>query len=165
MDPGSAAPLLRAYRRDVSRTRASGYATEHSYRPELRALVAALAGRGFSVVNEPAQVACGAPDDVVMRSGAPVGHIECKEPGADLDRAEAGGRLARYRAGLPNPILTDYLEFRLYRECERVATARPATAPTRRSLPRSANPGRSRARRARGGGRAGTARDRWRTPW
>ena len=125
MDPGSAA-ALRAYRRGVSRTRASGRATEHSYRPALQTLVAALAGRGFSVVNEPAQVACGAPDVIVMRGGAPVGYVECKDLGADLDRAEAGEQLARYRAGLPNLILTDYLEFRLYREGERRGAARLA---------------------------------------
>ena len=125
MDTGSAA-AFRAYRRDVSRTRASGRATEPSYRAALQTLVGALAGGGFAVVNEPVQVACGAPDLIVTRGGAPVGYIECKDLGADLDRAEAGEQLARYRAGLPNLILTDHLEFRLYRDGERVAAARLA---------------------------------------
>ena len=125
MDSDSAA-ALRAYRRDVSRTRASGRATEPSYRAALQTLVGALTGRGFAVVNEPAQVECGAPDLIVTRGGAPVGYVECKDLGADLDRAEASEQLARYRAGLPNLILTDHLEFRLYRDGGRVAAARLA---------------------------------------
>ena len=32
--------------------------------------------------------------------------------GSDLDRVESDEQLKRYRAGLPNLILTDYVEFR-----------------------------------------------------
>ena len=124
MTPAAAA--FAAYCAEVARVRATGRATEPSYRAALQTLVGALAGRGFAVVNEPAQVECGAPDLIVTRGGAPVGYVECKDLGADLDRAEASEQLARYRAGLPNLILTDHLEFRLYREGERVAAARLA---------------------------------------
>ena len=119
---------LRAYRRDVERACASGQATEHSYRPALQRLIEALGGADVQAVNEPRQVACGAPDFVVARAGAPIGHVECKNLGADLDRTEAGAQLRRYREGLPNLILTDYLEFRWYaggklRERARLARA------------------------------------------
>ena len=107
MDP------VRAWRRDIAHTRASGQATEHSYRPALRMLVEALGG-DVRAINEPKHVACGAPDFIVERGGAPLGHIECKDIGADLDSVEAGEQLKRYRDGLPNLILTDHLEFRLY---------------------------------------------------
>ena len=117
---------LPAYRREVARTSASGQATGHSYRPALQALVQALAGPGARVINEPARIACGAPDLIVERGAGPVGHIECKDVGTDLDRAEASEQLARYRSGLPNLILTDYLEFRLYAEGERRLAARLA---------------------------------------
>ena len=59
-------------------------------------------------------MACGAPDFIVEHRGVPVGHIECKDVGADLDRAENSEQLKRYRDALPNLILTDYIEFRWY---------------------------------------------------
>ncbi len=120
------ADALRAYRRDVERTRVTGQATEHSYRPALQALVQTLGGADVRALNEPAHVACGAPDFIVDRRGAPVGYVECKDLGVDLDRIEAGEQLARYRSGLPNLILTDYLEFRWYVAGERRADARLA---------------------------------------
>lgn len=105
---------LRAYRREISRVLATGQATEHSYRAGLQALVQALGGDEVHVVNEPSHVACGAPDFIVERRGMPIGHIECKDIGADLERIQANEQLTRYRAGLPNLVLTDYLEFRWY---------------------------------------------------
>ena len=105
---------FRAYRRAVSGTLATGQATEHSYRPALQALVEGLGGDAVRAVNEPSHVACGAPDFVVTRGGVPIGHIECKDIGANLNRVASNEQLKRYRAGLPNLILTDYLEFRRY---------------------------------------------------
>ena len=109
-----AASAIRAYLRSIADTHASGLATEHSYRPALKTLVEALGGDGTKVLNEPTHVDCGAPDFIVERSGVPIGHIECKDIGANLDDAENSDQLERYRAGLPNLILTDYLEFRWY---------------------------------------------------
>ncbi len=123
-DRGMAREAFRAYRRVVSETLATGRATEHSHRPALQALVEGLGGDAVRAVNEPSHIACGAPDFVVTRGGAPIGHIECKDIGADLDRVEAGEQLARYKAGLPNLVLTDYLEFRRYAHGELRETAR-----------------------------------------
>ncbi len=105
---------LRAYVREVSGTRATGQATEHSYRPFLKTLLEALGGDGVTALNEPSQVACGAPDFIVERDGVPIGHVECKDVGADLDSVEGSEQLRRYRDGLPNLVLTDYVEFRWY---------------------------------------------------
>ena len=115
---------FRAYRRAIAETMATGQATEHSYRPALQALTEGLGGDGVRAVNEPSHVACGAPDFVVTRNGLPIGHIECKDIGANLDRVESDEQLKRYRAGLPNLILTDYLEFRWYAYGELRDTAR-----------------------------------------
>ncbi len=115
---------FRAYHRDIVETMATGQATEHSYRPALRALSEELGGDGVHAVNEPSHVACGAPDFVVTRSGLPIGHIECKDIGANLDWVEAEEQLQRYRTGLSNLILTDYLEFRWYVHGELRDTAR-----------------------------------------
>ncbi len=122
---------LRAYLRSLDDARSTGLATEHSYRPALKTLVETLGGRGVAALNEPTHVECGAPDLIVERGGVPIGHIECKDVGVDLDSAERSGQLRRYREGLPNLILTDYLEFRWYaggalRRSARIGRVNPA---------------------------------------
>ena len=114
----------RAYVRLIAETRATGHATEHSYRPALKSLLEALGGDGTKALNEPSHVECGAPDFIVELNGVPVGHIECKDVGLNLDDIENGEQLKRYREGLPNLILTDYLEFRWYTEGELRGSAR-----------------------------------------
>ena len=115
---------IRAYVRSISDTRATHQATEHSYRPALQALIEALGGDGVRALNEPSHVACGAPDFIVERSGVPIGHIECKDVGINLNDADKTDQLKRYRDGLPNLILTDYLEFRWYADGELRGTVR-----------------------------------------
>ncbi len=52
-----------------------------------------------------------------------IGYVEGKKPTEDrLDRIEASEQLKRYRATFPNLILTNFLEFRLYRNGECVQT-------------------------------------------
>lgn len=107
----------------------AGNATEHTHRPALQALIESAAG-GLRATNEPRRIACGAPDYIVSRVGqggnVPVGYIEAKDVGKDLDAIEDDEQLKRYRASLRNLILTDYLEFRLYRNGDLVQTARLA---------------------------------------
>ena len=123
---GARAGAVRGYLREVERLRASGQATEHSYRPALAALIEALGGGAIHAINEPARVACGAPDLIAEKGGVPLGHVECKDIGADLDRAEATPQLRRYRDALPNLILTDHLRFRRYAGGERRESVRLA---------------------------------------
>ncbi len=117
--------MFRDYCREVDRVHATGQATEHSYRPAFQALIEGL-GDGVHALNEPSHIACGAPDFIIERRGIPIGHVECKDIGADLDRVETDAQLTRYRDGLPNLILTDYLEFRWYVAGERRDEARLA---------------------------------------
>lgn len=91
-----------------------GDATEHTHRPALKALIEALAGSGVQAVNEPRRIACGAPDYVIARGTVPLGYIEAKDVGANLNEVEHSEQLVRYRDSLGNLILTDYLEFRWY---------------------------------------------------
>ena len=51
-----------------------------------------------------------------------IGYIEAKKPDERLDRIENSEQLKRYRETFPNLILTNFLEFRLYRNGERVET-------------------------------------------
>ena len=115
---------LRAYGREVAQARASGQATEHTYRPALKTLIETLGGVGFSALNEPSHVACGAPDFIVEQGGVPIGHVECKDVGTNLEATADSEQLQRYRDGLPNLILTDYLEFRWYAGGTRRESAR-----------------------------------------
>ncbi|MFW6132928.1 MAG: N-6 DNA methylase [Planctomycetota bacterium] len=107
------AASMQGYVREIGRAHAAGNATEHTYRPALKALAESLA-RGITATNEPQRVACGAPDLIVERRGEPIGYIECKDIGASLDAVETSDQLKRYLDGLEHLILTDYLEFRYY---------------------------------------------------
>ena len=105
----------------------AGNATEHTHRPALQALIESAAA-DIRATNEPRRIACGAPDYIVSHLTAsgniPLGYIEAKDVGKDLDTVEADEQLGRYRGSLRNLILTDYLEFRLYRNGELVQTSR-----------------------------------------
>lgn len=101
----------------------AGNATEHTHRPALKALIEALAD-GVVATNEPTRIECGSPDFIVTRKGTPLGYIEAKDVGVDLGRAEDSEQLRRYRTSLRNLVLTDYLEFRLYRNGEQVLSSR-----------------------------------------
>jgi hypothetical protein len=100
-----------------------GNATEHTHRPSLKVFVESF-GDELTATNEPKQVECGAPDFLVSRKSIPLGHIEAKDVGKDLDSVEKTDQLKRYLEALPNLILTDYLEFRWYVFGERRLTAK-----------------------------------------
>ena len=74
------------------------------------------------------RVACGAPDFAVTRNGSrepqTVGYVETKDLNADLAIVEQSEQLERYRRGLDNLVLTDYLEFRWYVDSSLRHTAR-----------------------------------------
>jgi type I site-specific restriction-modification system R (restriction) subunit len=88
---------------------------------------------GLVIVNEPAQVECGAPDFVALRNKVPIGHIEAKDLGVPLDEVAESEQLRRYRAGLPNLLLTNYVDFVWFVEGEerrRVTIAKRGKAKT-----------------------------------
>ena len=123
--PETKSAAFRAYIDEVGRNLAAGNATEHTHRPALQSLVQTLS-YDVRAVNEPKRVACGAPDYIVTRHDLPVGYIEAKDVGRSLDEIERSDQLKHYRDSLSNLILTDYLEFRWYRDGEQVATGRLA---------------------------------------
>jgi len=90
-----------------------GKATEHTYRSALESLLEAT-GKGIEASNDPKHVACGAPDFIVERRKVPLGYVETKDLGVDLDKVEKSDQMKRYLKALSNLILTDYLEFRWY---------------------------------------------------
>ncbi|MBN1930750.1 MAG: N-6 DNA methylase [Desulfobacterales bacterium] len=54
------------------------------------------------------------PDFAIMNNGVPILYIEAKDIGISLDKIEQSEQMARYY-GYTNLVLTDYLEFRFYR--------------------------------------------------
>lgn len=55
-----------AYILEIDHQYRTGLAREHSYRPALQQLLAALLPQ-LTVTNEPARIACGAPDFIITR--------------------------------------------------------------------------------------------------
>lgn len=105
----------------------TGNSREHAYRGDLQNLLSALLP-DILVTNEPARVSCGAPDYMLTRKGIPVGYIEAKDIGVDLNSKNLKEQFDRYKAGLTNLIITDYMNFRFYREGEfvtEIAIAKP----------------------------------------
>ncbi len=106
------------YLSELKRNLDKGIATEHTYRPFLERLLEAF-GKDVDATNEPRRIACGAPDFIVTRRKTPLGYVETKDIGTDLDemargRGPHGEQFVRYRDGLANWILTDYLDFRWF---------------------------------------------------
>ena len=120
-------PPVETYLQKLERALAGGDATEHTHRRALQELLEALEPE-LAAVNEPRRAACGAPDYVIARKRDRLllGYVETKDVGANLDEVEAGEQLQRYRAALPNLLLTDYLEFRWFVDGQKRDTFRLA---------------------------------------
>ena len=114
---------LPEYLAALAKLHASGRATEHSYRGDLQQLLSSLCP-GVSVTNEPQRIACGAPDYILTRKDIPVGYIEAKDIGVDMDSKSLKEQFDRYRGSLDNLIITDYLEFRFFRNGEPTTSIR-----------------------------------------
>ena len=116
----------RSYYRVVEDQWKTGISTEHSYRRFLQDLLEAI-DHTIRATNEPRRTACGAPDYIVTRNGVPLGYIEAKDVGTDLDAIEDSEQILRYRGTFPNFILTDYLQFIWYVSGERRLSYRIGT--------------------------------------
>lgn len=102
-----------------------GNATEHTFRGDLQQLLESLVP-GIAATNEPKRIKCGAPDYVITRQEIPIGFIEAKDIGADLESKAFKEQFDRYRASLNNLIFTDYLDFWLYRDGQFVTSVKIA---------------------------------------
>ncbi len=112
--------LFQNYLHGVEKELDTGITTEDSYRSFLKNLLENYQS-GLTALEEPKHIEAGAPDFLVLRGAVNVGYIETKDIiGKSLDETEKSEQVKRYRDALPNLILTDYLEFRWYKEgkCE-----------------------------------------------
>lgn len=100
-----------------------GNSTEHTFRGDLQNLIESLLLE-IQATNEPKRQACGAPDYVLTKVGStiPIGYIEAKNIGVDLNSKQLQEQFGRYKEGLTNLIITDYLKFDFYRDGELTTT-------------------------------------------
>lgn len=111
---------LTTYFKEIHSIYVGGDSREESFYPALKALIEECSQlrslqAGASVLVAPKKTEAGIPDFRVGKNGEIVGYIEAKTPDADLREVEDSEQLERYRDSLPNLVLTDFLEFRLYR--------------------------------------------------
>lgn len=118
--------FFQTYLKEIEKNLSTGQATEQTHRSALKTLLESVS-EDITAINEPRRIECGAPDYIITRDGTPVGYIEAKDVGTNLDAAERSEQMRRYRESLSNLILTDYLEFRWYVEGEHRGTARLAS--------------------------------------
>lgn len=111
------------YINEINKRFKTGISREHSYRGDLQTLIETLV-KGIIATNEPARISCGAPDYVITKNNIPLGYVEAKDLDDDLDNKNHKEQFDRYRTSLNNLIITNYLEFRFYRDGEKVTTIR-----------------------------------------
>jgi len=110
---------INEYLKQVKSRFSTGISTEHSYRADLQNLLNKMI-KGITVTNEPKRQKCGAPDYIIQKKEVPLGYIEAKDIGIDLNKIEKSDQMKRYLSSLDNLILTDYLEFRFYKYGQKV---------------------------------------------
>ncbi len=116
---------INSYIENIAKRYALGNATEHTFRGDLQHLIEELVPE-IAATNEPKRIDCGAPDYVITRKDIPVGYIEAKDVGKDLEAKDLKEQFDRYRDALDNLVITDYLDFRFYINSERTHSIRIA---------------------------------------
>jgi len=111
----NATEYIKEYISELNRIYKVGNATEHSYRHALKSLLEKITN-GLTVTNEPKRIECGAPDYIVTRKEIPVGYIEAKDIGVNLNDKANKTQFDRYKQSLDNLIITDYLTFQLFKD-------------------------------------------------
>ncbi|MBI4646775.1 MAG: N-6 DNA methylase [Bacteroidia bacterium] len=112
--------MIKDYLTNISNTTILGDAREKSYYGHLSVFLKEFAGYintgNISITTLPKKTEAGNPDFRIWDGKLHiVGYIEAKRPGENLDLIENSEQLFRYRNTFPNLILTDFYEFRLYR--------------------------------------------------
>ena len=136
--------LFTGYLKELHAVAQQGDAREESFYPALADMLKTVAektGRKHvRVTTLPKPTDAGNPDFRLWNgTDRIVGYVEAKKPTEErLDAIEDSEQLTRYRATFPNLILTNFFEFRLYRNGERVQTvlaARPFVMTRLRTTP------------------------------
>ena len=121
-------PIFASYFKDLATIARQGDAREESFYPALAAMFKAVAddsGRPHVHVTTLPKPTEGGNPDFRLWNGTDriIGYVEAKRPSEErLDDVENSEQLRRYRSTFPNLLLTNFLEFRLYRNGVREQT-------------------------------------------
>jgi predicted helicase len=117
---------LKGYLEQLQAVAQQSHATnELSYHGALEHLLRTLRPN-LTVVREPTRTVVGRPDFAILHQHAPFGYVEAEAYAADLDNLppHAKAQTDAFRQHLENFLLTNFLEFRLYRAGQEVMRAR-----------------------------------------
>jgi len=126
--------MLKSYLKKIFNIANRGDAREESYYSTLEGLLKkyteSVGKKSIQITTLPKKTEAGNPDFRIWDGKQHiVGYIEAKAPGVeDLDEIEYSEQLKRYRHTFPNLILTNFFEFRLYRNgalTDKVPIGRP----------------------------------------
>jgi len=121
--------MLNEYLNNLQDTINQGDAREESYYIHLERMIQAFARikiqNKIDITILPKKTEAGNPDFRIWDGGNHItGYIEAKDPSTkNLNRIEDTPQLCRYRETFPNVILTNFYEFRLYRDGEMIKKA------------------------------------------
>ncbi len=112
---------IKNYIKNIANTTSQGDAREESYYPYLKEFLGNIATtlkkNNIHITVLPKKTEAGNPDFRIWDGKLHiVGYIEAKTPDSNLDQIENSEQLTRYRDIFPNLILTNFYEFRLYRD-------------------------------------------------
>ncbi|MDW7761922.1 MAG: type ISP restriction/modification enzyme [Acidobacteriota bacterium] len=136
--------IFKAFFKELHAVAQHGDAREESFYPALADMLKTLAEstgrRHVRVTTLPKPTDAGNPDFRLWNGkDRIVGYVEAKKPAEErLDAIEDSEQLRRYRATFPNLVLTNFFEFRLYRNGELMQTvlaARPYALTRLRTTP------------------------------
>jgi predicted helicase len=135
--------MIDTYIKKIASITKRGDAREESYYSALAALLEEFSEtkrkKKVHVTVLPKKTEAGNPDFRVWDGKhSQVGYVEAKPPKANLDEIETSDQLKRYLSTFPNLILTNFYEFRLYRNGQRVANvllARPYIPAKLKTIP------------------------------
>jgi len=135
--------MIKKYLSNLFKTYQKGDAREESYYEHLADFLIDFTQikrkKEIDITILPKKTEAGNPDFRIWDGKQKIiGYIEAKDLGVDLDRIEESEQLKRYLSTFPNVILTNFTEFRLYRNGERIdkiSIARPFVIKKLSSVP------------------------------
>lgn len=122
MNDNERSAIIKRYLNEVVEQFNSSQAKEHAYRPAFQRLMSSF--EDTTVINDPKRSEHGAPDFVFQKKSNPKiikGYAEAKDIVIELNKVEKTEQMRRYR-GYSNLILTNYLDFRFFRNGEKYQT-------------------------------------------
>jgi hypothetical protein len=135
--------MIKQFLKNIATTTAQGDAREESYYGHfsnfLFDFAQSIHKTKTQITTLPKKTEAGNPDFRIWDGKQHItGYIEAKRPGENLDVIETSEQLKRYRNTFPNLILTDFYEFRLYRNgqmIDKVSIGRPFIAKKLQTIP------------------------------